>query len=104
MAAPTVIVLRDRAGMGAIVPAWEDLAANALEAHPVYEPWILRAALAHTALRALLRWAVEQAAVLEFLYLPAAGAFDDALRTVAKTIVRTARFSRALLVKGSSAE
>ena len=148
--------------MGAIVPAWEELAANALEANPFYEPWILlpalwakgeegfecvsvwddgkliglfpferrasfkrlpvatltswrhsayllctplvRAAAAHTALRALLRWAVDQAAVLEFLYLPAAGAFDDALRAVAKTIVRTARFSRALLVKGSSAE
>ncbi len=148
--------------MGAIVPAWEELAANALEANPFYEPWILlpalwargeegfecvsvwdegkliglfpferrasfkrlpvatltawrhsayllctplvRAAAAHAALRALLRWAVDQAAVLEFLYLPAAGAFDDALRTVAKTIVRTARFSRALLVKGSSAE
>ena len=41
MAAPTVIVLRDRAGMGAIVPAWEDLAANALEANPFYEPWIV---------------------------------------------------------------
>src|SRR5258706_6154937 len=45
MAAPTVIVLRDRAGMGAMVPAWEDLAANALEANPFYEPWILLPAL-----------------------------------------------------------
>ncbi|HZE60567.1 MAG TPA: GNAT family N-acetyltransferase [Burkholderiales bacterium] len=160
--AATVIVLRDRAALAAIVRPWEDLVANALEANPFYEPWILlpalwakgeegfecvsvwddgkliglfpferrasfkrlpvatlttwrhsayllctplvRAAAAHTALRALLRWAVDQAAVLEFLYLPAAGAFDDALRAVAKTVVRTARFSRALLVKGSSAD
>lgn len=162
MAAPTVIVLRDRAGMSAIVPAWEDLAANALEANPFYEPWILlpalwakgddgfecvsvwnegkliglfpferrpgfkhlpvttlaswrhsayllctplvRAESAHTALRALLRWAVDEASVLEFLYLPASSAFDDVLRAVAKTVVRTARFSRPLLVKGSGAE
>ena len=148
--------------MAAIVPAWEHLAANALEANPFYEPWILlpalwargeegfecvsiwdegklfglfpverrpgfrrlpvatlaswrhsayllctplvRADAAHIALQALLRWAVDEASVLELLYLPASGAFDDALRAVAKTVVRTARLSRALLVKGSSAE
>ena len=147
--------------MGAIVPAWENLAANALEANPFYEPWILlpalraqggdvecvtvwqdatliglfpferrasfrrlpvatltswrhsayllctplvRADAAHIALHALLRWAMDEASVLELLYLPASGAFDDALRAVAKTVVRTARFSRALLVKGPSAD
>lgn len=163
MSAPTVIVLRDRAALAAIVPAWEELAANALEANPFYEPWILLPALrargasdnlrclsvwddatliglfpfelkpsfkrlpvttltswrhsayllctplvradsALAALRALQQWAVAEASLLEFLYLPASGPFDDALRTVAKTIVRTARFSRPLLVKGASAD
>src|SRR6185295_13613940 len=46
MAAPTVIVIRDRASLQAIVPAWEELAANALEANPFYEPWALLPALA----------------------------------------------------------
>ena len=161
MAAPTVIILRDRAGLAAIAPAWEDLAGNALEANPFYEPWILlpallsrgehgfecasvwddgtliglfpferqpnfrrlpvatlaswrhsayllctplvRADAAMPALRALLRWAGDEASVLELLYLPASGPFDDALRTVAGTLVRTASFSRPLLVKAASA-
>jgi CelD/BcsL family acetyltransferase involved in cellulose biosynthesis len=159
---PVVQVLRDRRSLEAIVRPWEDLAANALEANPFYEPWILlpalwargeagfecvsvwddgkliglfpfergssfkrlpvatltswrhsayllctplvRAGAAEVALRALLRWAVDETSMLELPYLPANGAFDDALRTVAKTVVRTARFSRALLVKGSSAD
>ncbi len=159
---PVVQVLRDRQSLAAIVRPWEELAANALEANPFYEPWVLlpalwargdddfecvsiwqdatliglfpferktsfrrlpvatlaswrhsayllctplvRADAAHIALQALLRWAVDEASVVELLYLPASGAFDDTLRAVAKTIVRTARFSRALLVKGSSAE
>ncbi len=162
MAAPTVIVLRERATLAAIAPAWEDLAANALEPNPFYEPWILlpalrargeegfccvsvwnagtliglfpfeqrprfrrlpvatlaswrhsayllctplvRADAAMPALRALLRWAMDEASVLELLYLPANGPFDDALRTVAATLVRTAYFSRALLVKAASAD
>jgi CelD/BcsL family acetyltransferase involved in cellulose biosynthesis len=162
MAAPTVILIRDRAGLGAIASAWEDLAANALEPNPFYEPWILlpalrargeagfecitvwqeatliglfpferrprfrrlpvatltswrhsayllctplvRADAALPALRALLRWAVDEASVLELLYLSANGPFDDALRTVAATLVRTASFSRPLLVKAACAD
>jgi CelD/BcsL family acetyltransferase involved in cellulose biosynthesis len=159
----TVIVLRDRAALAAIVPAWEELAANALEPNPFYEPWILLPALraqgvgedfccpsvwhegkliglfpfqrrgrfkglpiatlsswrhsayllctplvrrdaAGAAVRALLRWSGDEASVLELLYLPANGPFDDALRECARTMVRTARFSRALLVKGESAD
>src|SRR5438034_2094075 len=64
---------------------------------------LVRADAAHIALQALLRWAVDEASVLELLYLPANGAFDDVLRAVAKTVVRSARFSRALLVKGANA-
>ena len=161
MAAPTVIVLRERRTLAAIVPAWEELAANALELNPFYEPWMLlpalrtrggplecvsvwqdatliglfpferkeafkrlpaatltswrhsayllctplvRAGAAHVALRALLRWAVDEASVLEFPYVPASGPFDDALRAVAGTMVRTARFTRPLLIKAASAE
>lgn len=162
MPAPTVIVLRERATLAAIVRAWEELAANAVESNPFYEPWILLPALrahgeegfecvtvwddarliglfpferrprfrrlpvptlaswrhsayllctplvragdAEIALRALLRWAMDQASVLELLYLPASGPFDDALRTVARTLVRTASSSRALLVKAASAD
>jgi CelD/BcsL family acetyltransferase involved in cellulose biosynthesis len=162
MTAPTVIVLRERQALAAIVPAWEDLAANALEANPFYEPWILlpalqaqgegedfrcisiwdegrliglfpfersrrfkglpvttltswrhsayllctplvRADAAAECLRTLVQWAVSEASVLEMLYVPASGPFDDALQTV-RTIVRTARFSRALLVKAANAE
>jgi len=162
MAVPTVILLRHRADLAAIAPAWEELAAHALEPNPFYEPWILLPALrargeenfecvtvwqdatliglfpferrprfrrlpvatltswrhsayllctplvrndaAVPALRALLRWAVNEASVLELLYLPASGAFDDALRTEAGTLVRTANFSRPLLVKAASAD
>ena len=158
----TVITLYDRAALSAIVPQWEELAANALEPNPFYEPWILLPALRarregelccasvwdggrliglfpferrrefkrlpvatlsswrHSAyllctpllrrdsvgpaLRALLRWAVDEASVLEFLYVPAEGPFDDALRECARTLVRTARFTRPLLVKGASAD
>jgi len=160
---PVVQVLRDRKSLEAIVRPWEELAANALEPNPFYEPWILLPALraqgagedfcavsvwhegrliglfpferrerfkrlpvttltswrhsayllctplvrrdaSGPALRALLQWAVDEASVLEMLYVPANGPFDDALRECAGTIVRTARFSRALLVKGSSAD
>ena len=41
----TVTLLRDRAALLALVPAWEDLAAHALEPNPVYEPWMLLPAL-----------------------------------------------------------
>jgi CelD/BcsL family acetyltransferase involved in cellulose biosynthesis len=162
MPVPTVIVLRERASLAAIVPAWDELAANALEPNPFYEPWILLTALrargeenfecvtvwqdaaliglfpferrqrfrrlpvatlaswrhsayllctplvrhdaAVPALRALMRWALGEASVLELLYLPATGPFDDALRAAAATLVRTAHFSRPLLVKAASAD
>lgn len=38
-------IARDRGALEAIVPAWEDLAAHALEANPFYEHWILLPAL-----------------------------------------------------------
>jgi len=159
---PTVLVLRDRAALAAIVPAWQALAESALEPNPFYEPWILLPALraqgtaefvcatvwhdaeliglfpferrrsfkrlpvttltlwrhsayllctplvrrdaAGPALRALLRWAADEASVLELLYVPADGPFDDALRECTRTLVRIARFTRPLLVKGTSAD
>jgi len=160
---PRIQVVRDREALAAIVPAWEDLAAHAIEANPFYEPWILLPALRaqgegegfrcvlvwdceqliglfpferrrrfkglpvttltswrHSAyllctplvradasiecLRALVHWAVNEASVLELLYVPANGPFDDALRASVRTVVRTARFSRALLCKASSAD
>jgi CelD/BcsL family acetyltransferase involved in cellulose biosynthesis len=165
---PVVQVLRDRESLEAIVRPWEQLAADALEPNPFYEPWILLPALRATeeeeagaseafrcvsiwagsrliglfpfqlrphfkglplatltswrhsayllctplvrtdaavpALRALIEWAMSEASLLELLYLPANGPFDDALRATARTIVRTARFARALLVKAASAE
>jgi CelD/BcsL family acetyltransferase involved in cellulose biosynthesis len=162
MPAPTVIVLRDRASLAAIAPAWEELAATALELNPFYEPWLLLPALrargdlglecvsvwqdatliglfpferrsrfrrlpvetlsswrhsshllctplvrrdaAIPALRALMRWAASEASVLELLYLQASGPFDDALREAAGTLVRTAQFSRPLLVKAANAD
>ena len=158
----TAIVLRDRASLAAIVPAWEELAANALEPNPFYESWILLPALrargdanfecvsvwqdatliglfpferrssfrrlpvatltswrhsayllctplvrkeaAVPALRALMRWAVDEASVLELLYVPVSGPFDDALRTEAATLVRSAHFSRPLLLRAASAD
>lgn len=42
---PVIQVVRDRAALEAIVPAWEDLAAHACEANPFYEHWILLPAL-----------------------------------------------------------
>jgi CelD/BcsL family acetyltransferase involved in cellulose biosynthesis len=45
MSALTISVVRDRAGLQAIVPAWEALAAQACEPSPFYEPWILLPAL-----------------------------------------------------------
>jgi CelD/BcsL family acetyltransferase involved in cellulose biosynthesis len=42
---PVIQVVRDRAALEAIVPAWEDLAAHAVEANPFYEHWILLPAL-----------------------------------------------------------
>jgi CelD/BcsL family acetyltransferase involved in cellulose biosynthesis len=160
---PRIQVVRDREALAAMVPAWEDLAAHALEPNPFYEPWILLPALRaqgegqgfrcvlvwdgerlvglfpferrrrfkglpvatlaswrHSAyllctplvradasiecLRALLDWAVCEVSMLQLLYVPADGPFDDALRAAARTVVRTAHFSRALLVKAASAE
>ena len=42
---PVVQLLRDRQSLAAIVRPWEDLAANALEGNPFYEPWMLLPAL-----------------------------------------------------------
>jgi CelD/BcsL family acetyltransferase involved in cellulose biosynthesis len=42
---PSVTAARSRSGLEAIMPAWEDLAAHALEANPLYEPWMLLPAL-----------------------------------------------------------
>src|SRR5436190_18175019 len=41
----TLTVLREREALAAIIPAWEELAANALELNPFYEPWFLLPAL-----------------------------------------------------------
>ena len=38
-------LVRSREALGALVPAWEELAAHACEPNPFYEPWILLAAL-----------------------------------------------------------
>ncbi len=43
-----VAVASNATALEAIVPAWEELAAHALEANPFYEPWILLPALAAT--------------------------------------------------------
>ena len=42
---PVVQVVRTREALEAIVPAWEELAAQACEANPFYEHWILLPAL-----------------------------------------------------------
>lgn len=42
---PVIQVVRDRAALEGIVPAWEELAAHAVEANPFYEHWILLPAL-----------------------------------------------------------
>ena len=41
----TIAVLRDPAALKALLPEWEDLAANAVEPNPAYEPWMLLPAL-----------------------------------------------------------
>jgi len=41
-----IVVARDAVALEAIVPAWEELAAHALEHNPFYEPWVLLPALA----------------------------------------------------------
>jgi CelD/BcsL family acetyltransferase involved in cellulose biosynthesis len=59
MSALTVSVVRDRAGLEAIVPAWQKLAAHACEANPFYEPWFLLPALAaqgEASLECVLMW------------------------------------------------
>jgi CelD/BcsL family acetyltransferase involved in cellulose biosynthesis len=65
---------------------------------------LVRVDAAAECLRALVQWAVSEASVLELLYVPASGPFDEALRASVRTLVRTARFARALLVKGANAE
>jgi len=40
-----IVVARDAVALEAIVPAWEELAAHALEHNPFYEPWMLLPAL-----------------------------------------------------------
>lgn len=67
---------------------------------------LVRADAALECLRALLRWIATQgdASVLELRYLPADGPFRRALDAVASTVVTTQQFSRALLIKGASAE
>lgn len=48
-AAPAVVVLRGLRALAEIVPAWDDLAAAALEPNPFYESWMLRPAIEHLA-------------------------------------------------------
>jgi CelD/BcsL family acetyltransferase involved in cellulose biosynthesis len=45
MQALKITELRDAAALAALVPEWENLAANALEPNPAYEPWMLLPAL-----------------------------------------------------------
>ena len=45
MAAFTLTVLRERASLATLVPAWEELTVHSLEPNPFYEPWILLPAL-----------------------------------------------------------
>src|SRR6059058_1889107 len=67
---------------------------------------LVRADAVLECLRALLHWIATQgdASVLELRYLPADGPFRRALDAVASTVVTTQQFSRALLIKGASAE
>lgn len=163
---PVVQVVRTREALEAIVPAWEELAAQACEANPFYEHWILLPALRaqgdgnlhcvcvwqgerligllpferrssfkglpattlsswrHSAyllctplvragaeaqcLTAFFAWLREAVSIAEFRYIPHDGAFHaalaDATRSAPCTVVPTAEFSRALLVKGADAE
>ena len=67
MTSLTVNVVRERAELEAIVPAWEKLAANALEPNPFYEPWYLLAALrarGADSMRCVLAWDGERLAGL----------------------------------------
>ena len=160
-------VARDIGALEAIVAAWEDLAAHAVEANPFYEHWILLPALRaqdagsnfrcvlvwdgdcllglfpfekrqnfrglpaatltswrHSAyllctplvradaavecLQVLLAWLPQEAAIAEFRYIPTEGAFHGALADATRvrrcTVVPTAQFSRALLIKDGDAE
>jgi CelD/BcsL family acetyltransferase involved in cellulose biosynthesis len=69
---------------------------------------LVRADAAVQCLQALLAWLPAEASIVEFRYVPCAGAFHDALaeatRSHACTVVPTAQFSRALLRKGADAE
>jgi CelD/BcsL family acetyltransferase involved in cellulose biosynthesis len=47
--APAVVVMRGAQALADIVPAWDDLAAGALEPNPFYESWMLRPAIEHLA-------------------------------------------------------
>ena len=44
---PTVVVLSDPRGLAVYEDDWRDLADNAIEPNPFYEPWMLQPALAH---------------------------------------------------------
>ena len=60
---PTIQVIRDRLALEALVPAWDELAANACEINPFYESWILLPALraqGDAALRCVLVWQGER--------------------------------------------
>jgi CelD/BcsL family acetyltransferase involved in cellulose biosynthesis len=54
----TITVLCDSAGFAPLIAEWEDLAANALEPNPVYEPWMLLPALEAFAAGQVLRFVV----------------------------------------------
>jgi CelD/BcsL family acetyltransferase involved in cellulose biosynthesis len=66
--AMTVTALRDRRGLEALVPAWEELARAALEPNPFYEHWMLLPALdafgAGQDVRVVLVWSGEKLAGL----------------------------------------
>jgi CelD/BcsL family acetyltransferase involved in cellulose biosynthesis len=69
---------------------------------------LVRAGAAVECLQAFFDWLPREAAIAEFRYVPADGAFHaalaDATRGAACTVVPTAQFSRALLRKGADAE
>ena len=69
---------------------------------------LVRADAVAQCLQAFFAWLPQEAAIAEFRYIPADGAFRsalaDATRSAACTVVPTAQFSRALLRKGTDAE